>query len=308
MAWLQIHQTLKDHRKLLKSADLLNIEPPHMMGILVSLWLWAIDNAPDGKLEEISPRIIARAAQWSGDPELLIEALKASEWLDECQTEDTLEIHDWEDYAGKLIEQRISERERSRKRRAKKSKKPEDDQQTTGGRPADDQQTTAGRVEKSRVDKSRVDKEIKDSKGDKPPEEPADENSKREAVPYKKIQEIFIETCPSFSKIMAINGQRKKAVGARWNEHKDIEVFKALFEKAEASSFMKGRNERNWTADFDWMMKPTNFSKVLEGRYDDKGGTGDGVNSRLTESEAAGTGETQTATLTGFKMATEPEQ
>jgi hypothetical protein len=282
-----------------------------MMGILISLWLWAIDNAPDGKLEDISPRIIARAAQWSGDPELLIEVLKASEWLDECQTEDTLEIHDWDDYAGKLIEQRISERERSRKRRAEKGKKPKDDQQTTGGRPADDQQTTAGRVEKSRVEKSRVDNKDKDSKesmGDKPPEEPADETSKRETVPYKKIQELFIETCPSFSKIMAINGQRKKAVGARWNEHKDIEVFKALFEKAEASSFMKGRNDRNWTADFDWMMKPTNFSKVLEGRYDDKGGTGDGVNSRLTESEAAGTGETQTATLTGFKMATEPEQ
>ena len=143
------------------------------------------------------------------------------------------------------------------------------------------------------------------TKGDKPP---AAEAATKEPVPFKKIQELFLETCPSYPAIRAINGQRKKAVAARWNEHKDIEVFKALFEKAEASSFMKGRNERNWTADFDWMMKPTNFSKVLEGRYDDKGGTGDGVNSRLTESEAAGTGETQTATLTGFKMATEPEQ
>ena len=47
MAWLQVHQTLKDHRKLFDAADQLEVEPPHMMGLLVSFWLWALDNAPD---------------------------------------------------------------------------------------------------------------------------------------------------------------------------------------------------------------------------------------------------------------------
>ena len=46
MAWLQVHQTLKDHRKLFDAADELEITPPHMMGLLVSFWLWALDNAP----------------------------------------------------------------------------------------------------------------------------------------------------------------------------------------------------------------------------------------------------------------------
>ena len=45
MAWLQVHQTLKDHRKLFDAADQLEVEPPHMMGLLVSFWLWALDNA-----------------------------------------------------------------------------------------------------------------------------------------------------------------------------------------------------------------------------------------------------------------------
>ena len=39
MAWLQVHQTLKDHRKLFDAADQLEVEPPHMMGLLVSFWL-----------------------------------------------------------------------------------------------------------------------------------------------------------------------------------------------------------------------------------------------------------------------------
>ena len=51
MAWIQIHQQLKDHRKVLAAADELDIEPAHMLGLLISFWLWAIDNAPDGSLE-----------------------------------------------------------------------------------------------------------------------------------------------------------------------------------------------------------------------------------------------------------------
>ena len=33
---------------------------------------------------------------------------------------------------------------------------------------------------------------------------------------------------------------------------------------------MKGRNQKNWSASFDWMIKDNNFEKVLEGNYDDK--------------------------------------
>ena len=54
MAWIQIHQQLKDHRKVLAAADELDIEPAHMLGLLFSFWLWAIDNAPDGSLSGIS--------------------------------------------------------------------------------------------------------------------------------------------------------------------------------------------------------------------------------------------------------------
>jgi hypothetical protein len=39
---------------------------------------------------------------------------------------------------------------------------------------------------------------------------------------------------------------------------------------AEASSFLKGSNDRNWTATFDWLIKDANMPKVLEGNYDDK--------------------------------------
>ena len=88
--------------------------------------------------------------------------------------------------------------------------------------------------------------------------------------PYAKIKELYHSICISFPKIKDITGNRKKAIAARWRTHKSLEIFQELFIIAESSPFLKGENDRNWSADFDWMMKPTNFSKILEHKYDDR--------------------------------------
>ena len=137
MAWIQVHQQLKDHRKLLAAADELEIEPPHMLGLLTSFWLWALDNAPSGSLEGISNRNIARAAQWNKEPDTFVEAMKSAGFLD--ITEDgTLEIHDWYEYAGKLIDQREAEKQRSRRRRAAAAA----DRRTTAGQTGEHTETS----------------------------------------------------------------------------------------------------------------------------------------------------------------------
>jgi len=67
---------------------------------------------------------------------------------------------------------------------------------------------------------------------------------------------------------MGIEGSRRKAVAARFRHYQNLDIFRQLFEKANASAFLTGTNDRNWQADFDWLMKANNFSKVLEGKYD----------------------------------------
>ena len=63
---------------------------------------------------------------------------------------------------------------------------------------------------------------------------------------------------------------RKKAIKARFTSGYKIDDFKMLFEKAEKSSFLKGNNDRNWIATFDWLIKDGNIAKVLDGNYDDR--------------------------------------
>ncbi|MDW7672288.1 MAG: hypothetical protein SCM88_11455 [Bacillota bacterium] len=100
-------------------------------------------------------------------------------------------------------------------------------------------------------------------------------------VPCQKIMELYHQTCPSYARIRTVTDQRKTAMAARWKEHgADLAVFEELFQKAEASPFLKGSNFRKWQANFDWLMKADNMAKVLEGRYDN--GKADAKNTAQT--------------------------
>ena len=103
-----------------------------------------------------------------------------------------------------------------------------------------------------------------------PQAETAPPPSRLPPCPFKKIMELYHQICVSYPRIEDIDGERKKAVAARWRKYGDIAVFEQVFRIAQASSFMKGENGRDWHADFDWMMRPSNIVKILEHKYDDK--------------------------------------
>lgn len=46
------------------------------------------------------------------------------------------------------------------------------------------------------------------------------------------------------------------------------EEFKSLLERASKSSFLKGNNDRNWKATFDWFLAIENMNKIIEGNFD----------------------------------------
>lgn len=91
----------------------------------------------------------------------------------------------------------------------------------------------------------------------------------KEKIDYKGICDTFNAICTSFPSIRTISDSRKKAIKARLKTY-SLDDFRILFEKAEASSFLKGKNNSNWSASFDWLIKDSNMVTVLEGNYDDK--------------------------------------
>ena len=90
---------------------------------------------------------------------------------------------------------------------------------------------------------------------------------------YQQIADMYNDTCVSFPRLTTLSEARKKAIKARLNVY-SLEDFRRLFTKAQESTFLKGANNRNWTATFDWLIKDTNMAKVLDGNYDDRTGAG----------------------------------
>lgn len=92
---------------------------------------------------------------------------------------------------------------------------------------------------------------------------------KEEKVDCQQIVDLFHSICKSYSKVRSLSDARRKAIKARLRTY-SLEDFKTVFENAEASSFLKGSNDRNWSANFDWLIADRNMAKVLEGNYADK--------------------------------------
>jgi hypothetical protein len=124
MAWLQSHQSLRDHPKKDRLAELLfdgsvsnDVSELAAVGLLHCLWWWALDYAQDGDLSKFSDRQIAKGCGWVGDSTLLVQALVEARFVDKK----TGHIHDWDEYAGKLVERRERDRKRAKNWRASSS-------------------------------------------------------------------------------------------------------------------------------------------------------------------------------------------
>lgn len=96
------------------------------------------------------------------------------------------------------------------------------------------------------------------------------EEDKEDKTTCQQVVDLFNSICKSFSKVRSLSEARKKAIRARLKNY-TLDDFREVFTKAENSNFLKGRNDRDWSANFDWLIKDSNMAKVLDGNYDNRG-------------------------------------
>lgn len=94
------------------------------------------------------------------------------------------------------------------------------------------------------------------------------------SIDYEAIKSRWNEeTGGALGKLVMITGRRREMVRARIRET-SVEDFFTMIHNAAASSFLRGESQRGWVANFDWCIRPNNYPKVLEGRYNDHEGEG----------------------------------
>lgn len=104
--------------------------------------------------------------------------------------------------------------------------------------------------------------------------------TRNEAKPTKKEDKIdFEKVRQQFNRIMEakkipklkgkIAGQRKAFFEARVRENGIVSVYRVMIKAAE-SNFLNGGGGKGWIANFEWIYRPNNFPKVLDGYYDNQ--------------------------------------
>lgn len=160
MAYIETHQSLLTHRKTLRLARLLGLDRFGVAGRLMALWCWALDNAPDGFVSRSDGDILADVMGWDGEPAVLCEALVTAGFFE--LVDGVYLIHDWADYAGRLIEKRKSDAERKRLSRGGAGR-PSDVQWTSAGHPRDGAGTVPNPTVPDRIPPSHDDLQGRDS-------------------------------------------------------------------------------------------------------------------------------------------------
>jgi ethanolamine utilization protein EutQ (cupin superfamily) len=85
----------------------------------------------------------------------------------------------------------------------------------------------------------------------------------------QKIVDLYNEHCPSLPKVIKLTEVRKRAIHARMKTYSEDDLVK-VFDKAEASDFLRNGSGTWHGASFDWIMNPSNLVKILKGNYDNR--------------------------------------
>lgn len=96
--------------------------------------------------------------------------------------------------------------------------------------------------------------------------------NKKQEIDCDFIVNLYHDRCPSFPKVLKLSDKRKMKIRVRFEEMSySYETLQEVFDRCEASHFMRGDNNRGWRADFDWIFANSqNWVKVLEGKYDNR--------------------------------------
>ena len=118
------------------------------------------------------------------------------------------------------------------------------------------------------VTKIEIEREEEDPPYNSPQgEEVPSESDESDKINYNALMDTFNKMFEGkLPKITAMTDKRKKAVKARSSEHGEKAIMDVLDNVCQ-SSFLLGHNNQNWSCDFDWIFRPTNFIKILEGNY-----------------------------------------
>ena len=85
-----------------------------------------------------------------------------------------------------------------------------------------------------------------------------------------RFRSCLTTSAPTSRQAKDLTEKRKRSIQSRYTQHPDLAWWEAYFRKIHASDFLNRRNGKDFLANFDWVLNPSNMTKILEGYYDNR--------------------------------------
>ena len=102
-------------------------------------------------------------------------------------------------------------------------------------------------------------------------------SAKAKPCPIQKIVDLYNKTVNYLPATKVLADLTKKNIGARWKSDEKFQKMKFwayLFKYCEDNEFLSGRSQgtqdrKPFRASLDWIVKPSNFAKIVNSNYDE---------------------------------------
>lgn len=99
------------------------------------------------------------------------------------------------------------------------------------------------------------------------PQDPPLDPPERETIDWQAYMDTYHRACPRLSPIRDMTEKRKRTMRVWIKKGLSLEKWKVYCKLINSIDFLCGENKNAWAANFDWIIKPENRQKVIEGTY-----------------------------------------
>lgn len=255
--WLKMEAATPDKPEVLAITAAMGWDDPDLtVGKLFRLWRWFDQQTTDGNAVGVTPALLDRICGVTG----FAQAMANVGWL--VITDTGVALPNFDRHHGETAKQRAL----SAKRVAKSKSNAKNNADSNDEGNAACVTNALPREEKRR-------KEIITN----PNGLVVASDAGRPICPHKEIITLYHEILPCCPRVRDWTAARAAQLRARWNEEvkrQDLDWWRGFFTYVGESNFLMGRTvgpgKNPFIADLEWITKSSNFTKIREGKYENK--------------------------------------
>lgn len=292
MAWLRWYAGTVNDAKWAMIARKTGINVPTVIAIWAALLEYASENEDRGSVADFDPEEIdAVFGLADGTCAAVIEAMTSKGIIEDGRIAKWSKRQFDEANAEKVRRYKERQREKAEAEQKNTDKTPIDTKETprdTNKTPIDTPDTdtdtdTDSDTEQNKVKRcipltgyvSSASPEDATPSAEVIPKMPLSQARKTPECPHERIIALYHEILPEMNPVKVWNETRQKLLRARWREdpaRQNLDWWRDYFLLVRASDFLMGKRPGKgggapFMADLEWIIRPCNMAKILEGRY-----------------------------------------